>query len=113
MYCYATHKRHKTQTHAMNARAVYEKFKSRELIKKSCVSLHQRVRDRDIISSRVCVRSLLPSAKVTEMYVGFLPFIRKPITEYLTVYTSMLDFVKIAEQLDQNTLTIFVRVISY
>ena len=51
MYCYATHKRHKTQTHAMNARTVYEKFKSRELIKKSCVSLHQRVGDRDIISS--------------------------------------------------------------
>ena len=53
------------------------------------------------------VRSLLFSAKVTEMHIDFLPFIPKPITEYSTVYTSMLNFVKIAKQLDQGALTKF------
>ena len=41
------------------------------------------------------------------MHVSFLPFILKSITEYSTVYTSMLNFVKIAKQLDQGALPIF------
>ena len=32
MYYHATHRRHKTQTHVMNAQTVYEKYKSRELV---------------------------------------------------------------------------------
>ena len=59
------------------------------------VSLHQRAGDKRIIPSWVCVKSWLSSVKITEMHVAFLPFIPKPVTEYLTVYTSMLNFVKI------------------
>ena len=55
----------------------------------------------------MCVRSLLSSAEVTEIHVDFLPFIPKPVTEYSTVNTSMLNFVKIAKQLDQEALPIF------
>ena len=54
----------------------------------------------------MCVRSLLSSAKVTEMHVGFPSFIPKSVTEYSIVYSSMLNFVKITKQLDQNTLPI-------
>ena len=50
------------------------------------------------------VESLLSSSKVTEMHVGFLPFVLKPVTEYLTVYKPMLNFVKIAKQLDAVTI---------
>ena len=32
MYYHATHGKHKTKTHVMNAHAIYEKYKSRELI---------------------------------------------------------------------------------
>ena len=49
----------------------------------------------------MCVRSLSSSVNVTERHGGFLPFIPKLITEYSTVYRSVLNFVKIAKQLDQ------------
>ena len=71
------------------------------------VLLQERVGDKDIMSSWVCVKSLLSSAKVTEMHVGILPFIPKPVTEYSTFYTSMLNFVKIVKQFDQDAVLIF------
>ena len=40
------------------------------------------------------------------MHVGFPSFIPKSVTEYSIVYSSMLNFVKITKQLDQNTLPI-------
>ena len=55
----------------------------------------------------MCVRSLSSSVNVTERHGGFLPFIPKLITECSTVYTSMLNFVKIAKQLDQYALPVF------
>ena len=42
------------------------------------VSLHQKVGEKDIIPSWVCVRSILSSAEITEMHIGFLPFIPNP-----------------------------------
>ena len=71
------------------------------------VSLHQTVVDKDIIPSWVCVRPLLSSAKVSEMHVGFLSFILKPVIEYFTGNTSILNFTKIAKQLDLVALPIF------
>ena len=65
--------------------------------------MQQRAGDKVIIPSWVCGRSILFSAKVTEVHVSFLPFILKSITEYSTVY----NFVKIAKQLDQDALPIF------
>ena len=65
--------------------------------------MQQRAGDKVIIPSWVCGRSILFSAKVTEVHVSFLPFILKSITEYSTVY----NFVKIAKQLDQGALPIF------
>ena len=65
--------------------------------------MQQRAGDKVIIPSWVCGRSILFSAKVTEVHVSFLPFILKSITEYSTVY----NFVKIAKQLDQDAIPIF------
>ena len=65
--------------------------------------MQQRAGDKVIIPSWVCGRSILFSAKVTEVHVSFLPFILKSITECSTVY----NFVKIAKQLDQDALPIF------
>ena len=56
------------------------------------VLLYQRVIEKNIIPSWLCVRSLLSPVKVTEIHVGFLPFIPKPVIEYSKVYTSMLIF---------------------
>ena len=41
------------------------------------------------------------------MHVGFLPFIPKPVTKYSTLNKQMLNFMKIAKQLDQDALPIF------
>ena len=41
------------------------------------------------------------------MHVGFLPFIPKPVTEYSTIYTSILHFVKVSNRLDQEALPQF------
>ena len=49
----------------------------------------------------------LSSAELPEIHVGFPPFILKPVTEYSTVYTSMLSFVKVTNQLDQEVLNLF------
>ena len=41
------------------------------------------------------------------MQVEFLPFIPKPVTEHATVYTAMINIVKVLEQLDQKLVPIF------
>ena len=41
------------------------------------------------------------------MQVGFLPFIPKPVPEHATVYTAMINFVKVLEQLDAKWMPIF------
>ena len=41
------------------------------------------------------------------MHVGFLPFIPKPVTEYSTIYTSMLNFVNVSNGLVQEALPLF------
>ena len=46
------------------------------------------------------IRALILSAKVPKVHVGFLLFIPKPVTEYSTIYTSMLNFVKMLNPLD-------------
>lgn len=40
------------------------------------------------------------------MEVGFLPYIPHPVTDYETVYTTLKNFVKLLEQLRQNTLPV-------
>ena len=46
------------------------------------------------------IRSLILSAKLLEVQVNLLLFIPKPAAKYLTIYTSMLNFVKVSSQLD-------------
>ena len=41
------------------------------------------------------------------MHVGIPPFIPKPVAEYSTIYTSILNFVKVSNQLDQEALPLF------
>ena len=41
------------------------------------------------------------------MHVGFLPFIPKPVIEYSTIYTSMLNFVNVSNGLVQEALPLF------
>ena len=41
------------------------------------------------------------------MHVAFPPFIPKPVTVYSRIYTSMLNFVKVSNRLDQETLPLF------
>ena len=50
----------------------------------------------DIIPPWIGIQALISSAKVPEMHVSVLPFIPKPVTEYSTIYTSMLNFVKVS-----------------
>ena len=57
-----------------------------------------------MIPSWTGIRALILSAKVPKVHVGFLLFIPKPVTEYSTIYTSMLNFVKMSNPLDQKTL---------
>ena len=50
------------------------------------------------------IRSLILSAKLPE--VDFLPFIPQPVTEYSTIYTSMLNFAKVSKQLDYEAMLV-------
>ena len=61
----------------------------------------------DMIQSWAGIWALISSAEVPEMQVGFLFFIPKPVTESPTVHTSMLNFVKMANWLDQVALPLF------
>ena len=53
-----------------------------------------------MIPSWTGIRTLILSAKVLEMHVDFRLYIPKPVTEYPTIYTSMLNFVKVSSHLD-------------
>ena len=120
MYYHTIHGRHKTQTHVTNAYTVYKECKSREVIiafNKQCMFIsyksikYQGSNLANItVAQSLPVADLLPSHFDTQsstIVAGFLPFIFKHVTEYSTVYTSMLTFVKIAKQLDQTTLPVF------
>ena len=53
------------------------------------------------------IQALLSQSEVPAMQVGFLPFIPNPVTEHATVYTAMLNFLKVAKQLNQEALPFF------
>ena len=53
-----------------------------------------------MISLWTGIRPLILSAKVLDVHVDFLLFIPKPVTEYSKIYTSMLNFAKVSNQLD-------------
>jgi hypothetical protein len=53
------------------------------------------------------IQALLSTAKIPIMQVAFLPFIPRPVTDPSTVYTAMLNFVKVANQLEQKSLPLF------
>ena len=44
-----------------------------------------------MITSWAGIRALISLAKVSEMHVDFLLFIPKSVTEYATIYTSVLS----------------------
>ena len=68
------------------------------LLSKSFIWLKENYND--IITWWTGIRALILSAKVPEVHVDFLLFIPKPVTEYSTIYASMLNFVKVSNQLD-------------
>ena len=53
------------------------------------------------------IQALLPSAKVPLMQVGFLPFLPYPGTKYSTLFTAMLNIVKVLKQLKQKSIPVF------
>ena len=53
------------------------------------------------------IKSLLSHSEVPVMHVGFLPFIPSPVTDPSTIYTAMLNFLKVLDQLQQEALPIF------
>ena len=55
----------------------------------------------------VAIKSLISDSNIPIMQVEFLPFIPKPVTEHATVYTAMINIVKVLEQLDQKSMPIF------
>ena len=67
----------------------------------------------NIDNSKICIQSwagssaLLTKSKLPLMQVAFLPFLPYPVTDTATVYTAMLNFSKLLNQLEQKTLPIF------
>ena len=53
------------------------------------------------------MKPLMSDSNIPKLQVGFLPFIPKPVTEHATVYTAMINFVKILKQLDQKSVPKF------
>ena len=53
------------------------------------------------------MKPLMSDSNIPILQVGFLPFIPKPVTEHATVYTAMINFVKILKQLDQKSVPKF------
>ena len=51
-------------------------------------------------------RSLISREETPLMYVGFLPYLPYPATEYNSVYTSLCNFIKVQAQLNQSVLTV-------
>ena len=61
----------------------------------------------DNMPTWAAIKSLISDSNIPITQVGFLPFIPKPVTEHATVYTAMINFVKVLEQLDQKSIPIF------
>ena len=61
----------------------------------------------DDMPTWVAIKSLISDFNIPIIQVGFLPFILKPLTEHATVYTAMINFVKVLEQLDEKSMPIF------
>ena len=53
------------------------------------------------------MKPLMSDSNIPILQVGFLPFIPKPVTEHATVYTAMINFVKILKQFDQKSVPTF------
>ena len=60
-----------------------------------------------VLPSWAGIKTLLSEAEVPLMHVGFVPFIPNPVTDPSTVYTAMVNFLNIFEQLDQDALPVF------
>ena len=73
----------------------------------NCVQSIKSESNNEILPSWAGVRSLLSDVHVPEMNVGFLPFIPSPVTEYSTVYTAMVNFTKLVDQLNKDALPLF------
>ena len=56
----------------------------------------------DDMPAWAAIKSLFSDSNIPIIHVGFLPFIPKPVTEHATVYTAMINFVKVLQQLDQR-----------
>ena len=50
------------------------------------------------MSTWAAINSLISDSKKTIMQGGFLPLIPKPVTKHVTVYTAMINFVKVQGQ---------------
>ena len=60
-----------------------------------------------MIASWTGIWALISSNKVPEMHIGIPLFIPKPVTDYSTIYTSILSFVNMSNQLNQEALPLF------
>ena len=60
-----------------------------------------------MIPSWAGIRALISSVKVPEIHVDFLFVLPKPVTEYSTIYRSMLNFEKMLTQLNFKVLPLF------
>ena len=61
----------------------------------------------DDMPTWAAIKSLISDSNIPIMQVEFVPFIPKPVTEHATVYTAMINIVKVLEQLDQKLVPIF------
>ena len=59
------------------------------------------------LSSWAGTQALLSKSEVSLINAAFLPFLPHPVTDIATVYTAMLNYVKLLNQLEQKTLPIF------
>ena len=73
----------------------------------SCAENITKSDSKYLIPSWAGIESLISESNVPIMQVGFLPFIPKPVTDYSTVYTVMLNMTKFASQLDQKILPVY------
>ena len=52
----------------------------------------------DDMPTWVAIKPVISDSNIPIMQVGFLPFISKPVTEHATVYTAIINFVKVLDQ---------------
>ena len=73
----------------------------------SCAQIITNNDFNDLIPSWAAIESLISQSDFLIMQVRFLPFLSKPVTDYSTVYTVMLNILKIANQSDQKRLPVY------